>query len=292
MKSRGIQLFGIAVACAALSSCAAKKELTQARMDLKDKDKMVEDLRLDLKEAKTTIDFKDQAIGSLEKQLADCKEQRDKQLTQVGDLTVLSKSANENIGETLNQLRNKDKYIQMLQAARSKADSINLALAVNLKGVLKQGLDDKDITIEVDKTVVMINLSDSMLYKSGQFDLTPRAGEVLDKIAKVIKSRPELEVMVEGYTDNVPIENACIKDNWDLSVKRSTSVVRALQETYGIDPNRLIAAGRGEFNSLTTNMTSQGRSTNRRTRIILMPKLKQFYDLLDPKNVPEDAKIK
>lgn len=280
------------MACVALSSCAAKKELAKTRLELKDKDKLVEDLRLDLKEAKTTIDFKDQAIGSLEKQLADCKEQRDKQLTQVGDLTVLSKSANENIGETLNQLRNKDRYIQMLQAARSKADSINLALAVNLKGVLKQGLDDKDITIEVDKTVVMINLSDSMLYKSGQYDLTPRAGEVLDKIAKVVRTRPELEVMVEGYTDNVPIENACIKDNWDLSVKRATSVVRALQETYGIDPNRLIAAGRGQFNSLTTNMTSQGRSTNRRTRIILMPKLKQFYDLLDPKNVPEDAKVK
>lgn len=291
MKTR-IQAIGFAVACIVLSSCAAKKELSAVRIDLKEKDRMMEDLRLNLKEANTTIDFKNQEVSSLQKQLTDCKEQRDKQLTQVGDLTVLSKSASDNIGETLNQLRTKDKYIHMLQSARSKADSINLALAVNLKGVLKQGLDDQDITIEVDKTVVMINLSDSMLYKSGQYELTDRAGDVLSKIAKIIKSRPELEVMVEGYTDNLPIQNACIKDNWDLSVKRSTSVVRALQDNYDVDPNRLIAAGRGEYNKLSANTTQSGRAVNRRTRIILMPKLKQFYDLLDPKNIPEGGKIK
>lgn len=287
-----IQALGLAVACTVLSSCAAKKELSSVRIDLKEKNSIIDDLRLSLKEANTTIDFKNQGISSLEKQLADCKAQRDKQLTAVGDLTVLSKSASDNIGETLNQLRNKDQYIHMLQSARSKADSINLALAINLKGVLKQGLDDKDITIEVDKTVVMINLSDSMLYKSGQYELTDRAGDVLAKIAQIIKSRPELEVMVEGYTDNLPIENACIKDNWDLSVKRSTSVVRALQNNYSVDPNRLIAAGRGEFNKLAANATQSGRAVNRRTRIILMPQLKQFYDLLDPKNIPEGGKIK
>lgn len=284
------QLAAVALASIVLSSCAAKKELAAVKLDLKEKDKMVKDLRVNLQEANTTIDFKNQEIGSLQKQLADCKEQRDKQLTQVGDLTVLSKSANENIGETLKQLRTKDKYIHMLQSARSKADSINLALAVNLKGVLKQGLSDKDITIEVDKTVVMINLSDSMLYKTGQYTLTERAGEVLAKIAKVVESRPELEVMVEGYTDNVPIKNACIEDNWDLSVKRATSVVRALQEDYNVNPNRLIAAGRGEFNKLASNTSAQGRSINRRTRIVLMPKLKQFYDLLDPDNIPQAKK--
>lgn len=292
MRKFVFNLLAIAIASTALTSCAAKKELETARVELTERDRTIEGLNLDLKEARTTIGFNNQSIMSLEKQLADCKDQRDKQLTQVGDLTVLSKSASENIGETLAQLRTKDKYIHMLQAARSKADSINLALAVNLKGVLKKGLDDEDITIQVDKTVVMINLSDSMLYKTGQYTLTPRAGEVLGKIAEIIGSRPNLEVMVEGYTDNVPIKTDCISDNWDLSVKRSTSVVRALQDDFNIDPNRLIAAGRGEYNTLASNVTTTGRAVNRRTRIILMPKLDEFYDLLDPTKIPKGGEIK
>lgn len=224
-----------------------------------------------------------------EEQIDDLKKQREKQYDQVGDLTVLSKSAAENMKSTLNQLQSKDKYISMLQAARTKADSLNLALAVNLKGVLKEGINDSDIDIKVDKTVVMVNLSDKMLFKSGSYNLTTRANEVLEKIAQIVNSRPDLEVMVEGYTDNVPIKNNCIQDNWDLSVKRSTSVVRSLQDNFNIDPNRLIAAGRGEYNVLASNETAEGRSKNRRTRIIIMPKLEQFYDLLNPENAPADA---
>lgn len=204
-----------------------------------------------------------------------------------GNLTVLSQSANDNIRETLAQLQQKDKYIQLLQAAKTKADSINLALAVNLKSVLRDGLDDEDVEVKVDKTVVFINLSDKMLYQSGSATLTPRALEVLGKIAAIIQSRPDLEVMVEGYTDNVPIKTACLADNWDLSVMRSTSVVRALQTNFKIDPNRLIAAGRGEYNTLASNDTETGRAVNRRTRIIILPKLDQFYDLLNPSNVPK-----
>ena len=221
-------------------------------------------------------------IALLEDQIKDLRKQRDQTVTQVGDLTVLSQSANQNIGQTLQQLERKDKYITMLQAARTKADSINLALAVNLKTVLKDGIEDEDVEVQVDKTVVFINLSDKMLYQSGSADITPRANEVLGKIATIVKSRPGFEVMVEGYTDNVPISNSCIKDNWDLSVKRSTSVVRALQKQHGIDPNRLIAAGRGEYNAMADNSTADGRSMNRRTRIIILPKLDQFYDLLNP----------
>ena len=222
-----------------------------------------------------------------EEQVNDLKEQRDKQLTQVGDLTVLSQSANENIKETLGQLEKKDKYIRLLQEAKTKADSINLALAVNLKSVLKKGIEDEDVEVKVDKTVVFVKLSDKMLYESGSYKLTLRANEVLGKIAQIIKSRPELEVMVEGYTDNVPIKNNCIDDNWDLSVKRSTSVVRALQANHNVDPNRLIAAGRGEYNTLASNDTEEGRSINRRTRIIILPKLDQFYDLLNPNQIPK-----
>lgn len=234
----------------------------------------------------TTLSLREELILDLRNQLDDLRRQRDRQVSQVGDLTVLSKSANENIKETLQQLEKKDSYIQLLQKAKSKADSINLALAVNLKSVLRDGIADEDVDVKVDKTVVFINLSDKMLYQSGSFELTTRANEVLGKIAQIVQSRPEFEVMVEGYTDNVPINNNCITDNWDLSVKRATSVVRALQYRHNVDPNRLIAAGRGQYNALATNETAEGRSTNRRTRIIILPKLNQFYDLLNPRNVP------
>ena len=232
--------------------------------------------------AENALELRQEQIADLKAQIEDCKEQRDKQLTQVGDLTVLSQSANDNIKETLDQLEDRDKYIRLLQSAKNKADSINLALSINLKNVLKDGIEDKDIEIKVDKTVVFINLSDKMLFKSGSATLTSKATEVLGKIATIVDSRPDFEVMVEGYTDNDPISSDCINDNWDLSVKRSTSVVRTLQDTYNIDPDRLIAAGRGEYNALASNDTPEGKATNRRTRIIIMPKLDQFYDLLDP----------
>ncbi len=271
-----------------------KEDLSQANKDLgicgEDLNKYMNKLSAceqEKENLKSTIKFKGEQEADLRAQLADTKKVRDKQLTQVGDLTVLSQSANENIKETLSQLERKDKYINLLQAAKTKADSINLALAVNLKGVLTQGIDDNDVEIKVDKTVVFINISDKMLYQSGSSNLTARANDVLGKIAKIVESRPELEVMIEGYTDNVPMSNSCIEDNWDLSVKRSTAVVRALQKNYGVNPNRLIAAGRGEYNTLASNDTAEGRSTNRRTRIILLPKLNQFYDLLNPATAPK-----
>lgn len=246
-----------------------------------------ERLRGLLNSAESQMELRQEQIDDLKDQIQDIRSQRDKQVEQVGDLTVLSQSANENISQTLSQLEQKDGYIQLLQNAKTKADSINLALAVNLKSVLGEGIRDNDVEIKVDKTVVFINLSDKMLYQSGSSRLTTRANEVLGKIATIVQSKPELEVMVEGYTDNVPIRNSCVEDNWDLSVKRATSVVRKLQNDYGIDPNRLIAAGRGEWNTLASNDTSDGRSTNRRTRIIILPKLDQFYDLLNPANIPE-----
>lgn len=247
-----------------------------------------ESLRGNLKSAQNSMLLREEQIQDLKDQIADIRLQRDAQLNQVEDLTKLSQSASQNIGETLSQLEKKDKYIQLLQAAKTRADSINLALAVNLKSVLQDGIEDEDVEIKVDKTVVYVNLSDKMLYKSGSASITSRANEVLGKIAQIVQSRPEVEVMVEGYTDNVPIKNSCIEDNWDLSVKRATSVVRSLQWTHKVDPNRLIAAGRGQYNQLASNDTAEGRSTNRRTRIIILPKLDQFYDLLNPNVVPND----
>lgn len=239
-------------------------------------------MEAEVNKANSNTKLREEQIKDLKDQIADIRSQRDKQMGTVDDLTKMSTSANDNIKETLAQLERKDKYIQYVQTAKTRADSINLALSANLKGVLAQGIADQDVDVTVDKTVVFINLSDKMLYQSGSSTLTTRANEVLGKIAEIVKSRPEFEVMVEGYTDNVPMNSACIKDNWDLSVKRATSVVRALQTDYNIDPNRLIAAGRGEYNALASNDTAAGRSTNRRTRIIILPKLNQFYDLLDP----------
>jgi len=284
-----------------ISGCVSKKEyaslqteLDAAKSDLKKCDISLNEYMTKLSNCETAkaemaqqAKSQDEILGIREEQIAKLEKQLDQQITQVGDLTVLSQSANDNIKETLSQLEGKDKYIQLLQAARTKADSINLALAVNLKGALKDGIEDEDVNVKVDKTVVMINLSDKMLFTSGESALTPRAKEVLGKIATIIESRPDLEVMVEGYTDNVPINSSCTPDNWALSVQRSTAVVRVLQDDYEIDPNRLIAAGRGEYNALASNETPEGRATNRRTRIIIMPKLNQFYDLLNPNKVPE-----
>jgi len=288
-----------------LSSCSSKKKLADMQLQLDAANKEVglvgeqlmnTNLRLDnclkekdrlLADAQKTEDQKAEQIRDLRAQIDDLKQLRDKQLSTVDDLTTLSQSATENIKETLQQLDSKDKYINLLQAVKTRTDSINLALAVNLKGVLSQGVADEDVQVKVDKTVVFVNLSDKMLYQSGSSNINPQAKTVLGKIAEIIKSRPNLEVMVEGYTDNVPMRSSCIEDNWDLSVKRATSVVRVLQQDYGIDPNRLIAAGRGEYNQLASNDTAEGRSTNRRTRIIILPKLNEFYDLLNPDKVPE-----
>lgn len=298
----------LAVISLSLSSCVTKKEYLSLQDELSkanteadaavarandlanqlnacERDKV--GIRGEVTNLQTSLNLREELILDLRAQLDDIKTQRDKQVSQVGDLTVLSQSASDNIKETLGQLQKKDQYIQLLQAAKTKADSINLALAVNLKSVLRDGIADEDVEIKVDKTVVFINLSDKMLYQSGSFTLTSRANEVLGKIAAIVKSRPEMEVMVEGYTDNVPIKNACLQDNWDLSVKRATSVVRAMQWTHKIDPDRLIAAGRGQYNALASNDSAEGRSTNRRTRIIILPKLNEFYDLLNPNAIPD-----
>jgi chemotaxis protein MotB len=279
-------LFGLLSILISFSSCVSKKKYASLRDQLNLAQQNATSCENAAARLRSDNRNQQQLITELRSQLSDCKSVRDKQLSNVGDLTVLSQAANDNIKETLAQLERKDKYIHLLQAAKSKADSLNLALAVNLKGVLKEGLDDKDVDVKVDKTVVFINLSDNVLFKKASYDLSPRANEVLGKIARIIESRPELEVMVEGYTDSDPIKNECNKDNWDLSVRRSTSVIRVLQNEFKINPNRLIAAGRGEFNELVPNTTAENKAVNRRTRIILLPKLNEFYELLDPKNAP------
>lgn len=268
-----------------LAKCGEDLNAQMALVKQCEDDKTV--LRDNIQNLQGSVANKDGQIADLRSQIADLRSQRDKQMEQVTGLTVLSQSANENINKTLTQLEDRDQYIRLLQAAKTKTDSINLALSVNLKSSLSRGIEDNDVEVSVDKTVVFVNLSDKMVFQSGSSLLTPRAKEVLAKIALIVQGRDDLEVMVEGYTDNRPISRDCFQDNWDLSVKRATSVVRVLQNDYGVDPNRLIAAGRGEYNVLASNATNEGKSLNRRTRIIILPKLDQFYDLLNPDLAPE-----
>jgi chemotaxis protein MotB len=213
-------------------------------------------------------------------QLRDQKENNEKVLNHLKDLSVISGSQAESINRFLQTMGAKDAYIMDLQAAMARKDSMTMALVINLKGAIGN-LDDKDINIKIDKGVVYIDISDKMLFKSGRYEVTERAKEVLGKVAKVLLAHPEIEFMVEGHTDNVPYHEGALVDNWDLSVKRSTSVIRILQNQYGIPPARITAAGRGEYVPVADNSTAEGKAANRRTRIVILPQLDQFFKLLE-----------
>ncbi|MBL7722280.1 MAG: OmpA family protein [Chitinophagaceae bacterium] len=202
-------------------------------------------------------------------------------LKQLEDLSVITAAQAESIKKSMENIGAKDAYIQTLQQQMARKDSLNMALVMNLKGAIGN-LDDKDINIKVDKGVVYVDISDKLLFKSGSYDVTERAKEVLGKVATVLKNQPEIEFMVEGHTDNVPYKGGVLLDNWDLSVKRATAVVRILQKQYGLDPAKMAAAGRGEYNPLADNSTREGKAANRRTRIVILPQLDQFFKLLEP----------
>jgi len=222
-------------------------------------------------------------IDALNKQIDFLKQNHDATLKQLQDLSVISNSQAESIKKSLDNIGNKDAFIQNLQAQMAHKDSVNMALVMNLKGAIGN-MDDKDINIKVDKGVVYIDISDKMLFKSGSYDVTEGAKTVLGKVATVLKAQPDIEFMVEGHTDNKAYHHpGQLKDNWDLSVKRATSVVRILQTQYGLDPAHITAAGRGEYVPVTANDTDEGRAANRRTRIVILPQLDQFFKLLEKK---------
>jgi chemotaxis protein MotB len=221
-------------------------------------------------------------ISDLNKQIDFLKENNTTVLRQLQDLSVLSSSQAESIKKSLDNIGSKDIYIRDLQSALARKDSLNMALVMNLKGAIGN-LDDKDINIKVDKGVVYIDISDKLLFTSGRYEVTKNAKQVLGKVAQVLKNQPDIEFMVEGHTDNVPYHNGILLDNWDLSVKRATAVVRILQNEYGLDPAKIAAAGRSEYKPLTTNDDAEGRAANRRTRIVILPQLDQFFKLLETK---------
>lgn len=209
-----------------------------------------------------TVQSERNQVKDLQKQLKDC-----------------INGGSKNISELVKEINESNKYIKHLVNAKSKSDSLNMVLTNNLTRSLSSE-ETKDVDVKVLKGVVYISLADNMLYKSGSYEISPAAGETLSKIAKIINDYRDYDVLIEGNTDNVPISKPNIRNNWDLSALRASSVVQALQNQYGVDPKRMTAGGRGEFNPLTTNATPDGKSKNRRTQIIILPKLDQFMDLI------------
>ncbi len=201
-------------------------------------------------------------------------------LNNVSQMATLSQKEAANLERSLEQIREQDLRIRTLQDALSKKDSVTLALVVSLKSSLGN-LNDTDVVVNVEKSVVFIELSDKMLFRTGSTELSPRAREVLSKVATVLNGKPDQEVLVEGHTDNVPISRDCFRDNWDLSASRAVAITRILQKDYNVDPARITAGGRGEYVPLASNDTPEGRSTNRRIRIVILPKLDQFYGMIE-----------
>ncbi|MFV0247529.1 MAG: flagellar motor protein MotB [Tenacibaculum sp.] len=278
---RGILLITITLL---IASCASVKELEAVKAEhQKTKDELLATKNNLTKCLVEKERFEEKAV-LLETTVEDLRKDKDETLKQVGNLTVLTQGANDNIKETLSQLSKKDKYINKIRAAASKKDSLNLVVAFHLKKELQDGIDDQDIEVNVEKTVVFISISDKLLFKSGSYTITKKASKVLQKVATVVNSQPEMDVMIEGHTDDTPVSSGSVlKDNWDLSVKRSTAIVRELQNKHNVAPERLIAAGRSSYIPLVENSSVANKAKNRRTKIIILPRLNQFFDLLDQK---------
>lgn len=276
-----------------LASCVSKKNYenlantyTQLKGEYADLQGMYNQAQIDLATYKT-------GGSALERALAEEKA-RNKELKEALaglqkslDQSIASGSQNSvNITKLVDEINASNKYIKQLVEAKSKSDSLNIALTNKLTRSLSKS-ELKDVDVQVLKGVVYISLNDNMLYKSGSYEISPAAGETLSKIAKIITDYDDYEVLVEGNTDNVPISKPNIRNNWDLSCLRASSVVQALQNDYGVNPNRLTAGGRGEYNPLEDNATADGRARNRRTQIIVTPKLDQFLELIDQAPVEE-----
>jgi chemotaxis protein MotB len=293
MKLRYILLFAVSsmllfTSCVSTKKFKAMQAMMQARFDslsaeyakLQGQLKSCNDQTASLTTKNTGLQGQ---IDELNKQVAFLRENNTQALKQLEDMSVISGSQAESIKKSLENIGAKDAYIRDLQSAMAHKDSLNMALVMNLKGAVGNA-NDSDINIKVDKGVVFIDISDKLLFKSGSFTVTKGAKDVLAKVAAVLKGQPDVEFMVEGNTDNVQLKgHPDLVDNWDLSCKRATSVVRILAKTYGIPPAKMTAAGRGEYVPLMTNDSKEGRAANRRTRIVILPQLDQFFNLLEPK---------
>ena len=287
MKRTKLAASFLLVATLFLTGCVTKKEFVNLQTDynkLKDEktalDKSYQDAQIQLAEYRTQSKSLEDRLNEARK---NNQELRNSYATLQGSLDKSlqqNSQGNINISKLVDEINASNRYIKQLVDTKSKSDSLNVVLTNNLTRSLSRE-ELKEVDVKVLKGVVYISLADNMLYKSGSYEINERAGETLNKIAKIITDYKDYEVLVEGNTDNVPISRPNIRNNWDLSALRASSVVQALQNQYGVDPKRLSAAGRGEYNPLTDNDTELGKQRNRRTQIIITPKLDQFLELID-----------
>lgn len=262
----------------AFTSCVSSKKYAELEAKQQSTQDLLNTCTVKLNDCLTERAAATVRAKELEGRLADLRKTNEDLIQSSKDLTMLTSKGATNLEKSLESLREKDLKITRLQDALNKKDSVTLALVTSLKREV--GINDPDIEINVVKGVVYISLSDKLLFRTGSYEISTRAREILGKVAKVINGKPDFEAMVEGHTDNVPYRSGVLLDNWDLSVKRATAIVRALQD-LGISPNRLVAAGRGEYDPLVPNTTAENRAINRRTRILVLPKIDQFYDMIE-----------
>lgn len=286
MKTRSIILM-TAVAALMATGCVSKKKYAALNADYKSLQSEYNSTQLALTECQT-------GGKSLQAMLADAKkgnadlQKNYAELQEALNRSIANNSqGNVNISKLVDEINASNKYIKELIAAKSKSDSLNMVLSNNLTRSLSSS-ELKDVDVKVLKGVVYISLADNMLFRSGSYQISDKAMDILSKIAKIIKDYKDYDVLIEGNTDNVPISRTNIRNNWDLSALRASSVVQVLQDKFGVDPSRLTAGGRGEYNPIATNSTAEGRQLNRRTQIIITPNLDQFMDLID--QAPKDDK--
>jgi chemotaxis protein MotB len=263
-----------------LSSCVSQKKYTELEELQQNTKNLLDSATVKLNSCNEEKEAALAQLATLTEQNQFLKANNQDLINNIGNLTTLSQKGAENLEMSLESMKEKDIKIQRMQDAVTKRDSVTLALVTSLKGVLGN-LSDEDIEINVEKGVVYVSISDKLLFRSGSYSVTAKAREVLGKVAQVVNDKPELEFMVEGHTDNVPISIEGVQDNWDLSVRRATSVVRILEKDFGVAPARMTAAGRSYYAPVADNDTAANRAKNRRTRIVVLPKLDQFYDLIE-----------
>ena len=277
MKKAFLGTLGVALL---LTSCVSNKKYAELEAKQKETQDLLNSATVKLNTCLEEQAANDAQLQTLKQQIDFLKSNNQELIDNMGDLTTLTTKGAENLEKSLESLREKDLMISNLRDAVTRRDSVNLALVQSLKGVLGN-LEDDDIEVSVEKGVVFVSISDKLLFRSGSYRITEAAKRILGKVAKVVNNKPDFEFLVEGHTDNVPFRSGVLEDNWDLSAKRATAVVRVLQNDFKVDPKRMTAAGRSYYVPLVSNSTAANRAKNRRTRIVVLPKLDQFYSMIE-----------